>query len=62
MTHPRKEFIWAEFAISGNLKANWSQEVVSFAKENAILKTLTTDSVTSRESEEFKEIDTLTGN
>lgn len=56
------KFSWHSFNINKQLKGGWDEEIITYARSNAIHKKLSTNSVTSRESTDVKYISTLTVN
>lgn len=56
----RKQFTWKEFDFSGNMPNNWQKEIISFAMENAVSRTIIPTSVTSREASVSIQIPVLT--
>jgi hypothetical protein len=60
MADARREFTWKEFDAEPFLPKGWDEQIVSFALENAVARTLTPTSVTSREASRELKIPVLT--
>jgi hypothetical protein len=60
MANARREFTWKEFEAEPFLPQKWDEQIISFAAKNAVARTLTPTSVTSREASRELKIPVLT--